>query len=117
MAAGGYDGLIIGSGSQLYFYLDDSTYPFRPNPRYRAWLPDDTPDCFVVYRPGSRPKLVFHQPDDYWYLPPATPKAYWTSHFDLAVVRSPAELKREAGKGRWAILGGAGARDRGPRRP
>ena len=105
LAAGGYDGLIIGSGSQVYHYLDDSTYPFRPNPRYRAWLPDDTPDCFVVYRPGNRPKLVFHQPDDYWFLPPATPEAYWTPHFDLAVVRSPAELKHEAGKGRWAILG------------
>jgi len=25
LATGGYDGLIIGSGSQLYFYLDDST--------------------------------------------------------------------------------------------
>ena len=71
LAAGGYDGLIVGSGSQRYFYLDDSTYPFRPNPRYRAWLPDASPDCYVVYRPGNRPKLVFHQPDDYWYLPPA----------------------------------------------
>ena len=59
LIAGGYDGLIISSGSQVYYYLDDSTYPFRTNPRYRAWLPDATPDSFVVYRPGSRPKLVF----------------------------------------------------------
>ena len=109
LVAGGYDGLIIGSGSQVYFYLDDSTYPFRPNPRYRAWLPDGTPDSFVVYRPGSRPKLVFHQPDDYWYLPPASPEGYWVGQFDLVVVRSPAELRREvAGKGRWAVLGESG---------
>src|SRR5262245_32402564 len=105
LAAGGYDGLITCSGSQVYFYLDDSTYPFRPNPRYRYWLPDGTPDCFVVYRPGSRPKLGVHQPDDYWYLPPAAPEGYWVPHFDVAVVRSPAELKREAGPGRWAVLG------------
>ena len=105
LAAGGYDGLITCSGSQIYFYLDDSTYPFRPNPRYRYWLPDGTPDCFVVYRPGNRPKLVFHQPDDYWYLPPAAPEGYWVPHFDVAVVRSPAELKREIGPGRWAVLG------------
>ncbi len=105
LAAGGYDGLITCSGSQVYYYLDDSTYPFRPNPRYRYWLPDGSPDCFVVYRPGGRPKLVFHQPDDYWFLPPEAPQGYWVGHFDVAVVRSPAELRREAGPGRWAILG------------
>jgi len=105
LIAGGYDGLIISSGSQLYYYLDDSTYPFRTNPRYRSWLPDATPDSFVLYRPGSRPKLVFHQPDDYWFLPPAAPEGYWVGHFDLVIVRSPAELRRETGSRRWAILG------------
>jgi len=106
--AGGYDGLIMCSGSQVYYYLDDSTYPFRPNPRYRAWLPDSSPDCFVVYRPGGRPKLVFTQPDDYWYLPPERPQGYWVGHFDLAIVRSPAELRQAVGKGRWAVLGQPG---------
>ena len=105
LIAGGYDGMIIGSGGQLYLYLDDSTYPFKPSPRYRAWLPDNSPDCFIVYRPGNRPKLVFHQPDDYWYLPPALPEGYWVGHFDLIVVREPAALRREiSGKGRWAVL-------------
>ncbi len=104
LIAGGYDGLIIGSGSQVYYYLDDSTYPFRPNPRYRAWLPDGSPDCFVIYRPGARPRLVFTQPDDYWFLPPAAPEGYWVGHFDLVIVRSPEALRGEIGKGRWAIL-------------
>ena len=105
LIAGGYDGFIISSGTPLFYYLDDSTYPFRANPRYRYWLPDATPDSFVVYRPGSRPKLVFHQPDDYWFLPPAAPEGYWVGHFDVVIVRSPAELRREAGSARWAILG------------
>ena len=108
LIAGGYDGLVISSGSQVYYYLDDSTYPFRTNPRYRSWLPDVTPDSFVVYRPGSRPKLVFNQPDDYWFLPPAAPEGYWVGHFDLVIVRSPGELRRETGTGRWAILGEPG---------
>jgi Xaa-Pro dipeptidase len=106
--AGGYDGLITCSGSLVYYYLDDSAYPFRTNPRYRAWLPDASPDCFVVYRPGSRPKLVFTQPDDYWYLPPERPEGYWVSHFDLEIVRSPAELRQHVGRGRWAVLGQPG---------
>jgi Xaa-Pro dipeptidase len=106
LAATGYDGLVVASGSHKYLYLDDSSYPFKPNPRYRSWLPDASPDSFVVYRPGARPSLVFHQPDDYWYLPPALPEGYWVGSFDLKVVRSPGELRGFAAKGgRWAILG------------
>jgi Xaa-Pro dipeptidase len=108
LVAGGYDGMITCSGSQIYYYLDDSTYPYRPNPRYRQWLPDASPDCFVVYRPGSRPKLVFTQPDDYWFLPPKRPQGHWVAHFDLVVVRDPTELRREVGKARWAVLGQPG---------
>ncbi len=114
LAGSGYDGLIIGSGSLQYLYLDDSTYPFKPNPRYRAWLPDASPDCFIVYRPGGRPKLIFHQPDDYWYLPPALPEGYWVRSFDLTVVRSPAELRRLVGDtGGWAVLAEPGAATEG----
>jgi Xaa-Pro dipeptidase len=105
LAETGFEGLIVGSGSQRYYYLDDSTYPFRPNPRYRAWLPDASPDCFILYRPGSRPRLVFHQPDDYWYLPPSLPEGYWVDSFELEVVRSPSELRGKVGAGgRWAVL-------------
>ncbi len=105
LADHGFDGLIVGSGGLRYQYLDDNSYPFKPNPRYAAWIPDATPDCFVTYRPGSRPWLVFHQPDDYWYLPPSVPTGYWVAAFDLQVVRSPGELGRLLGAGgRWAVL-------------
>ncbi len=105
LAEAGFDGLVVGSGSLLYYYLDDSSYPFRPNPRYRAWLPDTSPDCYLIYRPGSRPKLLFHLPDDYWYLPPSLPEGYWVDFFELEVVRDPAELRhRLTAKGRWAVL-------------
>jgi Xaa-Pro dipeptidase len=106
LAAQGYEGLIVASGSPRYLYLDDNSYPFKPNPRYRSWVPDGTADCFVVYRPGSRPSLIFHQPDDYWYMPPALPEGYWVGSFDLKVVKSPAELKQSLGSAmRWAVLG------------
>ncbi len=109
LAETGFDGLIVGSGALRYYYLDDSSYPFRPNPRYRAWLPDTSPDCFVVYRPGSRPRLLFCQPDDYWYLPPERPESYWVDAFELEVTRSPSELRGKVGsRGRWAVLGEPG---------
>ena len=59
LAGNGYDGLIVGSGSLRYFYLDDSTYPFRPNPRYRAWLPDTSPDSLRRLPPRKPPKTRF----------------------------------------------------------
>ena len=114
LAAQGYDGLVIGSGGLRYLYLDDNSYPFKPNPRYRSWLPDGSPGCYIVYRPGSRPILVFHQPDDYWYLPPALPEGYWVGSFDLRVARSPAEMRQSTGGGgRWAVLGEASAETEG----
>jgi Xaa-Pro dipeptidase len=43
--------------------------------------------------------LYFHQPEDYWFLPPTDPEAWWADHFDIQVVRDAADwregLKRE----------------------
>lgn len=110
LASAGYDGLIVASGSLRCLYLDDSSYPYRPNPRYQAWVPSPTPDSFVVYRPGRQPRLVFHQPVDYWFLSPEIPDDPWVAAFDLVVVRDPMHLRRqpELGRGRWAVLGEPG---------
>lgn len=107
LAAAGYDGLVIASGSQRAPYLDDNSWPFRPNPRFQVWVPAPAPDCFVVYRPGRRPCLVFHQPEDYWYLPPPLPQDDWAGAFELRVVRDPSGLRRqpELQQGHWAVLG------------
>jgi Xaa-Pro dipeptidase len=85
----GHDTLIVYSGSPGLQFLDDATYPFKVNPQFKAWLPLlDNPDCFVVYSPGRRATLVFHQPQDYWYKPASTPTDFWVEHFDLRVVHS-----------------------------
>jgi Xaa-Pro dipeptidase len=111
LAAAGYDGLIVASGSLRLLYLDDSSLPFRPNPHFQAWVPTATPDSFIVYRPGRKPRLVFHQPVDYWFLSPEIPDDAWVAAFDLQVVRDPGQLRRqpELASGRWAVLGEPGA--------
>jgi Xaa-Pro dipeptidase len=43
----------------------------------------DNPNCFVVYTPGQKPKLLFFQPVDYWYKPAEDPSGYWVGEFDL----------------------------------
>ena len=80
----GYRALLVHSGSLLPVFQDDQTYPFAVNAPFKVWLPvSDAPECFVYFEPGRRPSLIFHQPKDYWYKPPAPPEGYWTAHFDI----------------------------------
>ena len=83
------DRLVIYSGALSMLFLDDQAYPFKTNPHFKAWAPIlDNPDCFIVYSPGTRPILLFHQPVDYWYKPPALPTEFWVEHFDLRPIAS-----------------------------
>src|SRR5262245_61353009 len=73
----GGDALVIYSGTPPWQFLDDQTYPFKANPHFKAWVPIvDNPECFIVHTPGSKPRLVFHQPVDYWYKPASVPQAF-----------------------------------------
>jgi len=79
---------LIHSGSPIVSFLDDYEYAFRPNPHFMHWLPlTSHPDSALLVVPGERPRLFFHQPDDYWYLPPADPEPWWAQHFDIEIVR------------------------------
>jgi Xaa-Pro dipeptidase len=90
LAAHGYDGIAIFSGAAGYSFLDDRTYPFRVNPHFAQWVPlTELQQSFVSYTPGTRPLLCFHQPADYWHLPPALPTGAWLREFRLEVTRDP----------------------------
>ncbi|MBP6513725.1 MAG: Xaa-Pro dipeptidase [Steroidobacteraceae bacterium] len=106
LAATGFDGAVIPAGGLRMLFRDDHSYPFKPNPQFRLWVPEPAPDCAVVFEPGKRPVLVFHQAVDYWHAPPELPSAWWARHFDVAVIREPTELPQHVRKGpRWALLG------------
>lgn len=108
----GYEGLLIHSGTPLVAFLDDQTYPFRAHPPFKVWVPlADVPDCFVYFRPGAKPVLLFHSPEDYWHKPSRPPTAYWTAQFDIVPVADlnaarralPGDLSRVAALGEpWA---------------
>ena len=103
LAAHRYDGLVVYSGRPRDHFLDDHAPPYKANPHFLWWAPlADAPDSFVHYVPGQRPRLVFHQPADYWHKPPALPSAQWTQSFDVQVIRTPGEAR--------ALLGTAGRR-------
>lgn len=111
LAAGGFDHLLIAAGVPKYAFLDDRPYPFRPNPHFKHWVPlTDHPFCWIAYTPGQRPVLAYHQPEDFWHLPPEAPAGDWVEHFDVRVIAEPGQaLAHVARQGRIAIVGEADA--------
>ncbi|MGH8155956.1 MAG: Xaa-Pro dipeptidase [Rhodanobacteraceae bacterium] len=112
LAACSRDTLVVAAGQPHGWFLDDQDYPFKANPHFLAWLPlTDAPGSWIVYTPGSKPKLVFVQPHDYWHVVPAAPAGYWTRHFDIVTIRSPDAARAHLPKdpSRCAIVGEANA--------
>ena len=107
LRAAGFDGAIIFAGDEKIVFRDDQPYPFRTEPYFKAWVPlTSTPGSFLRLVPGQRPMLVYKQLEDYWHEPPSDPTGYWTSHFDIRVVRTEAEAQKLSGAGpRWVAIG------------
>ncbi|MCL7713095.1 Xaa-Pro dipeptidase [Stenotrophomonas mori] len=108
LARGGFDHLVVPSGSLHYQLFDDRDYPYAVNPQFKSWLPlTRLPDSWLVYTPGRRPQLVYHQPHDYWHAVPAAPSGWWAGHFDIQIIRTPEEALVLLPKdpARCAILG------------
>ena len=99
---------MVPSGTLHYQLFDDRDYPYAVNPQFKAWLPlTRNPGSWLVYTPGSKPKLIYLQPFDYWHVVPQAPAGDWVEHFDIVVIRTPEEalqhLPQDAA--RCAILG------------
>ena len=104
----GYDSLLVHSGSPPMWFLDDQHYPFKANAPFKLWAPvTDVADCFVFFQPGRRPRMLFHQPTDYWHKSATLPDAYWTRHFDVQAIsdRTAARLLLPDDLSRTAYLG------------
>lgn len=105
---GGFDHLLVPSGTLHYQVFDDIDYPYAVNPQFKAWAPlTGNPGSWLVFTPGERPRLVYLQPFDYWHAAPEQPSGYWAEHFDVVVIREPEQARGHlpADPARCAILG------------
>ncbi|HZX77365.1 Xaa-Pro dipeptidase [Lysobacter sp.] len=107
LARGGFDHLVVPSGTLHYQVFDDRDYPYAVNPQFKAWLPlTRAPGSWLIVTPGQKPKLVFLQPFDYWHVVPSAPSGYWVDHFDIVVIRTADEARQHLpDAARSAILG------------
>jgi Xaa-Pro dipeptidase len=106
----GFTSLLVHAGSLLEVFQDDRTYPFEAHAPFKVWVPlADAPDSFVWFEPGTRPRLILHQPQDYWYQSAQIPQDYWVSHFDLrsAPDRAAARAQLPNDLSRTAYIGDA----------
>ncbi len=105
---GGFEHLVVPSGTIHYQLFDDRDYPYAVNPQFKAWAPlVRNPGSWLVYTPGDKPKLLYLQPFDYWHVVPEAPSGDWTEHFDVIVIRKADEALQHlpADASRCAILG------------
>ena len=105
---GGFDHLVVPSGTLHYQVFDDRDYPYAVNPQFKAWVPlVRNPGSWLVFTPGAKPRLVYLQPRDYWHVVPEAPSGYWVDHFDVKVVRNPDDALQHLPRNatRCAILG------------
>ncbi|MGH8114401.1 MAG: Xaa-Pro dipeptidase, partial [Rhodanobacteraceae bacterium] len=108
LAAAGRDTLAVAAGMPHGWFLDDQDYTFKSNPHFLHWLPlTDAPGSWIVYTPGSKPKLIFLQPRDYWHVVPGAPAGYWVDRFDIVTIHSPDDARAHLPKdpARCAIIG------------
>jgi Xaa-Pro dipeptidase len=107
LAATGFDALVVYAGRPPVLFLDDQDYPFKVNPQFKVWVPIvDNPRCILVYRPGDRPLVLFHRPNDFWHKPASLPTAAWTESVNLVAMEQDADAGAHWAKlGRVAILG------------
>jgi Xaa-Pro dipeptidase len=95
LQACGFESLAIFAGRPPMQFLDDRPYSFAPNPHFKLWVPlEACAECWLIYEPQAPLRLVFFQPVDYWYKPPALPSGYWTKHFAIEVIREPSEARQ-----------------------
>jgi Xaa-Pro dipeptidase len=101
-----FEHAVVFSGALHYQFADDMPYPFKVNPHFKAWAPvTDNPNCFVIYTPGVKPKLLYYQPADYWHKVAGTPGEKWVEKFDVVLIADPDQARQHIPRGRIAFLG------------
>ncbi|MFK7913748.1 MAG: Xaa-Pro dipeptidase [Pseudomonadales bacterium] len=109
------DTLVLTAGAPANHLFDDQPTSFRANPHLRQWLPlDDCSDAALILEPGTKPRLLFVEPADYWHL--VAPAPDWAqTNLRVESYPDPAALQKALddqlkGRNHIALVGPASDR-------
>jgi len=88
----GIDSVVIGSGSNRYYFEDDQDIPFRSNHHFAHWCPHPGVGHLLQLQPGAKPKLFAYSPDDFWHEHKLVLPDYWTDAFDIQTIGDKDEI-------------------------
>lgn len=83
LAATGFDGLVIHSGTPFTYFADDMDAPFHETPHFAHWVPLSGPHHLLHVRPGRPPRVVRHAPEDYWYEQRPLGSPFWAEELEV----------------------------------
>lgn len=111
--AGG-EAVLIGAGMPVLIHRDDQDHPYRPEPLFVQWAPLAAhPGSALLFRPGRKPVLFVHVPDDFWHQAAPVPRGPWDKFIDIRVVRDRAALAKACARLRHLVMLGDPAQWRG----
>ncbi|CAM3417068.1 Xaa-Pro dipeptidase [Halomonas lysinitropha] len=100
----GLDGVLLYSGHPRPHFADDQEASFAAFGHFMHWTGQaDLARSWLLIRPGERPRLKVHAPDDFWHLPARLPDEAWMEAFEVEMGRDDAPPTLPAG--RFAVLG------------
>jgi Xaa-Pro dipeptidase len=101
------DAVVIHSGTETNYYLDDKEVPFLAHAQFNHWVPINRPDQMVLIVPGETPRYFQEVKDDFWFDQVIDNASWWADCFDIIQLKSAAEVMDHlpAGIRRIAFLG------------
>jgi Xaa-Pro dipeptidase len=102
----GYSSVVIDAGTPFTYYADDQQPAFVATPHFSHWCPVSKPHCLVQYTPGSKPRLLYFFPDDFWHEQEDLGQPFWIDEFDVVIVKKREDIwKQIAGGHHTAYIG------------
>ena len=97
LSASEFDTLVISSGVPFTYFADDQDAPFHAVDHFSHWCPLEGPHHVLVLEPGTKPRLIRHAMEDYWYEPATLGTPFWLPEFDIEQAGSVEDV--------WKALG------------
>jgi Xaa-Pro dipeptidase len=89
---GGFDAVLLHSGSEHVYFGDDQHPPFRANGHFNHWLPVNRPEQMVLVIPGEQPIYFQVIPPDFWYEQHISLPDWVAEQFDLHALGGSREV-------------------------